>query len=91
MRPCRALQACALIILACCSHAYYLPGTYPQEFTMGQNLQGEVSQDACVKMADRRLRDVLIPLWTLSSTSDELGLQVKAPRLSSQIDAPTAD
>lgn len=46
MRPCGALQACALIALACCSHAYYLPGTYPQEFTMGQNLQGEGSSDA---------------------------------------------
>lgn len=46
MRSRRTLQACVLIALACCSHSYYLPGTYPQEFTMGQTLQGEVHQSA---------------------------------------------
>ena len=91
MQPGRALQACALIALACCSHAYYLPGTYPQEFTMGQNLQGEVSEDACVKYVHRRHKNDLTPLQMLISTSDELGSKVKAPRLSSQIDAPTAE
>jgi hypothetical protein len=31
-----------LLLLAVlrCSQAYYLPGTYPQEFVLGQNLQG---------------------------------------------------
>ncbi len=76
MRPWRALQACALIALACCSHAYYLPGTYPQEFTMGQNLQGEVSQDACVNNAHRRSKDALTSLLMLINISDELGLKV---------------
>lgn len=40
MRSWGALRACVLVALACSSHAYYLPGTYPQEFTMGKNLQG---------------------------------------------------
>ena len=30
-----------LLTFCSCSHAYYLPGTYPQEFVLGQNLQGE--------------------------------------------------
>ena len=29
-----------LIAVLRCSQAYYLPGTYPQEFVLGQNLQG---------------------------------------------------
>jgi hypothetical protein len=33
---------CAALLLCCAasSYAYYLPGTYPQEFYMGQHLQG---------------------------------------------------
>ena len=73
MRPYRALQAFTLIALACCSHAYYLPGTYPQEFTMGQNLQGEGSQDACVRCADGKQSMFLKLLWVLSSVSQDTG------------------
>ena len=36
------LRVALLSLAFCsCSHAYYLPGTYPQEFVLGQNLQGE--------------------------------------------------
>ncbi len=33
---------CAALLLCCAAstYAYYLPGTYPQEFYMGQHLQG---------------------------------------------------
>ena len=48
MRSWRGLQGYLLLGLACCSSAYYLPGTYPQEFSMGQSLQGEALKDAGV-------------------------------------------
>ena len=44
----RALLALvAAASLSACS-AYYLPGTYPQEFTKGQKLRGETSCDAMI-------------------------------------------
>ena len=48
MRAWRGLQGCVLLGLTCCISAYYLPGTYPQELSMGQSLQGEAPQDAGV-------------------------------------------
>ena len=36
--------ACAYLLAATGCMAYYLPGTYPQEFFMGQSIQGEASQ-----------------------------------------------
>ncbi len=37
-----ACLRCAALLLCCAAstYAYYLPGTYPQEFYMGQHLQG---------------------------------------------------
>jgi hypothetical protein len=34
------MRAAILLFFVSCSFAYYLPGTYPQEFFLGQTLQG---------------------------------------------------
>ena len=36
----KRLAAALLLAWAACCTAYYLPGTYPQEFFLGQNIQG---------------------------------------------------
>lgn len=42
MEPARRLLAvAALVLLAGAAQAYYLPGTYPQEFLIGDVIQGE--------------------------------------------------
>ena len=40
-RPALLVLVAAASLSAC--SAYYLPGTYPQEFTKGQKLRGEIS------------------------------------------------
>lgn len=37
----RLLAVAALVLLAGAAQAYYLPGTYPQEFLIGDVIQGE--------------------------------------------------
>ena len=36
------IRAAVVLSFFSCSFAYYLPGTYPQEFFLGQTLQGTV-------------------------------------------------
>ena len=43
------------------------------------------------KNPDGRFEDAFKLLWVLGSVPLEPGFQMKAPRLSSQIDAPAAD
>lgn len=49
MEPARRLLAvAALVLLAGAAQAYYLPGTYPQEFLIGDVIQGEWTRAAGV-------------------------------------------
>ena len=54
MALCGALlrAACVVLVAAGCSQAYYLPGTYPQEFSMGQTIQGEQALRRACPQAD---------------------------------------
>lgn len=61
----RLLAVAALLLLAGAARAYYLPGTYPQEFLIGDVIQGEWTRGAgdCRPVACSDLRLCLVWPW----------------------------
>ncbi len=54
------MRAAVLLSLLSCSFAYYLPGTYPQEFFLGQTVQGtRLWVYRCKAFVDTLFRKVL--------------------------------
>lgn len=68
MAPARRLLAVAALLMAAgAAQAYYLPGTYPQEFLIGDVIQGERGQGACHRGFDT------CPCFELAPSSNRCG------------------